>query len=431
MGWSEQEFYGPLRCYNAYNHWKLGWFQDRVMELWHFYRPRLIELESFVDYGRSNIAIAPNEIPMEPRASTIPVLINVRDAYFLQYNLAERHNAGTPLYRNAVTVVEKKAEGKTEIIDGIYFSDPERQHVLELDNYLPGQKLIIEICDVLISNTTTNKVILSIGADESICDVYDDEGAKALDYGTGTDSFRIPAGGGSGVASGPTESPMSFSSSPDGDNSSGDELKSEHHTGTDSFQQNGNAEHGKEEETSIRTGTDSFQQNVNLEQDDEEEALVLTGTDSFQQNITSAEENENALIRTGGDSFRHDSNVEEEALLFQTGLPSMHSAMTVRKTTNAPVDRDYEEAIIKTGHPSITATATATQTTSVPSLASTGPTFTSYVSSGSSIGDDDPIPLYEAHSRGVYSKRWDIAEIVDAADANFAPTRKAAGRGDD
>jgi hypothetical protein len=210
MGLSERSLHGPQRCFNAYNHWRLGWFQDKVVKMEHIHTPQLIELESFVDYRSKEINGRNDEAASSGSAA---VLINLYDTYFIQYNRAKDHNIGTGEFKDGVTVV-RDMHGSTDLVAGLYLSPS--QHRLEIDT-LPEHQLVIEVCDIIF-----DLVILSIGMDRSICDSYH-AGEELPSLQTGTDSFQYFGRDSFQNWGLPTEAPVS-----DGSQSS--------HTGVDSFQ---------------------------------------------------------------------------------------------------------------------------------------------------------------------------------------------------
>jgi hypothetical protein len=176
MGLSERSLYGPQRCFNAYNHWKLGWFQDRVIKMEHVQSPRLIELESFVNYKSQEVSDG------EAVSGSAAVLINLRDTYFIQFNQAKDHNMGTGEYPDGVTVVQD-LQGTTELVAGLYLSP--NQPRLESETFVPEQKLVIEVCDII-----ADVVVLSIGMESSVCGSYH-AGKESRPIRTGTDSFQV------------------------------------------------------------------------------------------------------------------------------------------------------------------------------------------------------------------------------------------------
>lgn len=91
----------PAMCYNANNHWYLKWFGDRRAEVttdssW------TGKLAAFTDYDDT---IEGEHV----------VLMKV-GSYFLQYNRAEKHNAGTREDQDKVTIVFRETNGHTNLV---------------------------------------------------------------------------------------------------------------------------------------------------------------------------------------------------------------------------------------------------------------------------------------------------------------------------
>ena len=155
MGRSQHELEGPLKCYNAAQHWQLGWFESLRLD-WQdeFLHPRIVTLYSFVD----TLSI------QDPSGF---VLINIADKVYLQLNSAKSFNAGTGDFQNMVAVVEG---GNDNLVDGL---DATSHSMFEARNFDDdGNTLVIEVCDLLQDNAGHDIAILSIGLQDSICTLY-------------------------------------------------------------------------------------------------------------------------------------------------------------------------------------------------------------------------------------------------------------------
>jgi hypothetical protein len=70
----------PRKCFNGGNHYRLGWFSDRTLNLENVDLPVLVDLASFVDYRL--LSGSTNGV----------VLVSIDERYFLQFNQAKDYN---------------------------------------------------------------------------------------------------------------------------------------------------------------------------------------------------------------------------------------------------------------------------------------------------------------------------------------------------
>jgi len=141
----------PRKCFNAVNHYKFGWFFDKTKTM----DPRtvsgtVINLATFVDY---EIA-APSE----------PVLLNLADKYFLQYNRAKGFNSETEQKRDQVTVTESNVTG-TKSLAGLSADD-----LFIIPNFMGSEReLWLQACGTKIGDNGAEIMEISIAFDESLC----------------------------------------------------------------------------------------------------------------------------------------------------------------------------------------------------------------------------------------------------------------------
>jgi hypothetical protein len=99
MGRSLVKRGAPLCCYNAANHWDLGWFPDGRLDLGLYgpTTPLYLSIRAFVNYPAKG-----------------PVLLKIAGNIYLQYNHASIHNKETdsPL-ANRVVIILKTPERHT------------------------------------------------------------------------------------------------------------------------------------------------------------------------------------------------------------------------------------------------------------------------------------------------------------------------------
>lgn len=120
-------------CYNGGNHWFLRWFEDRRVEVttvnsWSG------KLAAFADYT-------------DTTAGEHVVLMKVGD-YYLQYNRAKKHNAGTRGDQNKVTIVIRLPNGQTDLVGSLQATDPptEASFFYAEDFDGTGQTMVFEAC---------------------------------------------------------------------------------------------------------------------------------------------------------------------------------------------------------------------------------------------------------------------------------------------
>jgi hypothetical protein len=149
----------PQKCFNAQNHWSLGWFQDRQLDLAVVpgTSPQLYNLATFVDYDKTS----PDDV----------VIIRIDKVFYLHYNRAKDFNEGTQMNANSVTMVEfMTGFPGTALLAGLNA----QTRPYELMNYKGSESsLVIDVCSLLSgSSNTPDTAIISIGLGGSLCNAY-------------------------------------------------------------------------------------------------------------------------------------------------------------------------------------------------------------------------------------------------------------------
>lgn len=154
MGYGRRNANGPRKCFNGYNNFRLGWYSDRTMKVDPSTSPRVYKLATFVDYDKTN--------------SKEPVLINVGDEYFLQYNRAKAFNSGTEEKQNLLTVTTDTANTSGSTNLGGFRSG---ETFNKVSNYQSSRKrLVVKVCDQISGNgSSPDALMVSIGLDGSAC----------------------------------------------------------------------------------------------------------------------------------------------------------------------------------------------------------------------------------------------------------------------
>lgn len=158
MGSSQRQMEGPQKCYNAAQHWKLGWYND-LSFIWNgeSSSPKIIDLAPFVDYTAVKADATSQKY----------VLISLADELFLQLNLAWSFNEGTGDYEDMVTVVNGTDDN---LLDGL---DDTLHTTLTVPDF-HGGTLVVEVCRMEINKVeqASSIAVLSVGLGGSICSPY-------------------------------------------------------------------------------------------------------------------------------------------------------------------------------------------------------------------------------------------------------------------
>jgi hypothetical protein len=150
----------PRKCFNGLKNWQLGWYQSRQLALDNLFEEgHVVKLAAFVDFDRT----APDE----------PVVANVADELYLEYNLATSFNADTEEKQNEVTITtpgETGSEGLAGLnVKGLY----------KVSNFRnSGHELVIEVCKRDKGVLGANMMVVSVAYDKSLCQQIEEEYAK-------------------------------------------------------------------------------------------------------------------------------------------------------------------------------------------------------------------------------------------------------------
>jgi hypothetical protein len=150
MGSSYEVGNWPSICFNAVNHWDIGWYSDRRITL-DLNKDRTWKgwITSFVDYDLTDKGDY--------------ILIRIGNL-ILQYNDAKGMNSQSREMRNQLTVV-RSMEGASDLLQGLDVSDQYSQK--KFGN--KDETLIIRVCG-LNNGDDGNKMRLSIGFDSVDCE---------------------------------------------------------------------------------------------------------------------------------------------------------------------------------------------------------------------------------------------------------------------
>lgn len=153
--------HSPQRCFNGQNYNHLGWNKDRKLTMTNSTgtgarKARKVRLAAFVDYSLTTWTDSQKE----------PVLVNVVDELFIQYNRASKYNIGTGEYLDTVTVTTKPQQGGSQLVAAL---SPGETYKVP-DFYGQGKSLLIEVCEsVLGSSQRPDIAVISVGKNRSTC----------------------------------------------------------------------------------------------------------------------------------------------------------------------------------------------------------------------------------------------------------------------
>lgn len=151
MGSSYTNAYWPQKCFNGLDLYLLNWFGDRSLK----HDPlhdgdAIIKLATFVDYNKTAV----DEY----------VVVDLVDAYYLQYNVAKAFNKDTQAMQNQVAITEPSPKGSNSLA-GLIEGDS-----YKISNFMSsGNNLWVEACAKVIGQDGALVMIVSIAMDKSLC----------------------------------------------------------------------------------------------------------------------------------------------------------------------------------------------------------------------------------------------------------------------
>lgn len=143
----------PAMCYNAANHWSLGWFSDRAVAT-NLFRPTLIKLAAFADYDKTT-------------AGEHYVVARTGNVY-LHYNRAKGINANTYEYKDSLTIYQAISTGSYLFAALSWSGTRLYQRTFSSGTWRA------EICDSVYGDNTytPDYLVVSIGFGNSLCGAY-------------------------------------------------------------------------------------------------------------------------------------------------------------------------------------------------------------------------------------------------------------------
>jgi hypothetical protein len=152
MGGAQATTDHPQKCYNAQNHWHLGWYAARSIEINPYtMTPSVYSIVPFVDFNKS-----------EPGQYVIVKLTGL-DLY-MQYNRMKSFNGETGELVDRLVIVKDTGEG-TDLLVALNDEDPWWQRTFD------SRVLTIEVCSSQMAQSAQDPDVLrvSIGFGASRC----------------------------------------------------------------------------------------------------------------------------------------------------------------------------------------------------------------------------------------------------------------------
>ena len=149
----------PHRCYNAAQHWQLGWYDESqrvsIVDASSSPSSQLIYVAAFVDAHKT----------IDDPATA--VLVQLDDSRYLQFNRAKDYNAGTGQMADLIVITQLTSSGTTRLLAGL---DMANNPVYQF-----GSGVTVEVCDVVIGDAAMadyDFAVISAGTGSSLCGSY-------------------------------------------------------------------------------------------------------------------------------------------------------------------------------------------------------------------------------------------------------------------
>lgn len=137
-------------CYNAANHWQLGWFADRAITV-DMFKPTLIKIAAFAHYDKTT----EGEEYVVVRSGNV----------YMHYNRATGVNVDTTEYKDHLTIYQAISDGTFLFAALDYETKPLYQRSFSQGTWHA------EICDQVFGDgyNTPDYLLVSTGFGESLC----------------------------------------------------------------------------------------------------------------------------------------------------------------------------------------------------------------------------------------------------------------------
>jgi len=160
MGYSYESSNFPLKCFNAANSWKMGWYEDKskVLHTWDLSDANEGKKRKVIFSGKL-IGTPSHDYPMVQSRMDTFTLIKIQPGtllphcnIFIMFNEKSGMNWHTSQSPNKVTVVRGRSGGKTDFLGGLDSGD-----TIEIQKFIPlfSKNIVIEVCDIVPQNDET------------------------------------------------------------------------------------------------------------------------------------------------------------------------------------------------------------------------------------------------------------------------------------
>lgn len=150
MGKSLPVSWTPQKCYNAIQHWQLGWYPDNRA-----YVPSTSSLEDQLPI-RYEIAAF-----VDAKSTPLPVLLKIDSVTALQYNRAKSYNQGTEMHPDRI-VISRDIGGSTSLLAGLDPSSNPYYSLYTNDN----QEITIYVCEAVSSSVDSMMIAIGMATDD-------------------------------------------------------------------------------------------------------------------------------------------------------------------------------------------------------------------------------------------------------------------------
>jgi hypothetical protein len=143
MGQSVITPWAPRKCYNAAQHWQLGWYDETNangeslrVSLVNAALPLQVSVAAFVDHDKLQ-----NE--------RMVVLVQVESNIYLQFNRAKSYNVGTePLFADKVVIIQDNGNSGTRLLASLALNE----------RYTTSSGRTISVCQLVLTDMTLDAI---------------------------------------------------------------------------------------------------------------------------------------------------------------------------------------------------------------------------------------------------------------------------------
>jgi uncharacterized protein (UPF0212 family) len=155
----------PKQCYNAQNHWDLGWYAAEKMEtVTPTTQVTMVKVVAFADVATATAS-----------ADKVLVQTGVAKDLYMQYNRAKGFNADTYEYQDKLVIVQDMGGGT--MIKATLDMDNESVYTVQENGN--SKALRIEICQQVYSNNSNQPDYMVVGIGYSTSTICNQEAAPA------------------------------------------------------------------------------------------------------------------------------------------------------------------------------------------------------------------------------------------------------------